>query len=96
MSPEAIALGRDLALIVLALEAVVLALPLLIVAFYATRYVRRARAPIKPILRRARRRTRQVENATRLVSSMAVQPFLWARAAGDGISRGLGYVMRRR
>jgi len=96
MSPETLALGRDLALIVLTLEAIVLALPLLIVPFYAIRYMRRARAPIRPVLRRVRRRAMQVEDATKLVSSLAAQPFLWARAAGDGITRGLGYLMRRR
>jgi hypothetical protein len=96
MSPETLALGRNLALIVLALEAILLALPLLIVPFYAIRYIRRARAPIRPVLRRVRWRARQVEDATKLASSMAAQPFLWARSAGDGITRGLGYLMRWR
>jgi len=96
MPPGAIALGRDLALTLLTLEAMVLALPLLFVAFYAVKYTRRAGAPIRPILRQVRWRTRQVEDTTKLVLSMVAQPFLWVRAAGDGITRGLSYLVRRR
>lgn len=96
MTPEAIALGRDLALILLVIEAVVLAAPLAIVPFYAIRYLRRFRAPIRPALHRVRGRVLQVERATKLASSMAVQPFLWTTAAAIGLKRGLGQVLKRR
>jgi len=96
MTPEAIALGRDLALILLVIEAAVLAAPLVVIPLYAIRYLRRFRAPIRPALRRVRSRVLEVEQATKLVSSMAVQPFLWAVAGVEGLKRGLGQVLRRR
>ncbi|HJX38869.1 MAG TPA: hypothetical protein VJ714_09725 [Anaerolineae bacterium] len=96
MPPEAIALVRDLALILLVIEAIVLAAPLVIVPLYAIRYLRRFRTPIRPALRRVRYGVLEVEQATNLVSSMAVQPLLWATAAADGLKRGLGHLLQRR
>lgn len=96
MTPEAIALGRNLALILLVIEAIVLAVPLVIVPLYAIRYLRRFKAPIRPALRRVRGTVAEAEQVTKLVSSMAVQPFLWAMAGAEGLKRGLGQVLRRR
>jgi len=96
MSPEAVAIGRNLALILLAIEAMVLAVPLLVIPFYAVRYLRRVGAPTRGILRRIRQGTKQAEKTTKLVSSIAVQPFLWTGAAAEGLKRGLGYLVGRR
>ncbi len=96
MPPEAVAVGRDLALIVLVSEVVVLVLPLLIVCLYVIRYLRRFTAPIRPTLRQVQHRVHAVEDATKLMSSMAVQPCLWTVAAADGLKRGLGYLLQRR
>ena len=96
MSPEALAIGRDLALILLIIEAMVLAVPLLVVPFYAVRYLPRAKAPTREKLRLIRQGTEQVEKATKLVSSMAVQPFLLSGAAAEGLKSGLGYLVKRR
>jgi len=96
MSPEALAIGRDLALILLIIEAMVLAVPLLVVPFYAVRYLPRVKAPTREKLRLIRQGTEQVEKATKLVSSMAVQPFLLSGAAAEGLKSGLGYLVKRR
>jgi hypothetical protein len=96
MSLEAVALGRNLALILLVVESALISLPLLFVAFYLIKYLRRLKAFIRPRLRRVRRRTRQVEHVTKLSSSMAVTPFLWASASVEGFKRGIARVARRR
>jgi hypothetical protein len=54
MDPQSLAIARDLALILLILEAAVLALPLLIIPFYIIRYLPRVKAPIRPNLRKIR------------------------------------------
>ena len=95
MSPEAVALGRDLALILLIVEAVVLVVPLLVIPFYVIKYLRRFKEPVRPTLRRVRLRVEKVEHVTKLASSMAVQPFLWGLASAEGLRRGLSRVSRR-
>ena len=96
MSPETVATGRDLALILLAIEAMVLVVPLLVGLFYAARYLPRVSPPTREKLRQVRQVTQQVEETTKLVSSMAVQPFLLSGAAAEGLKRGLAYLVRRR
>jgi hypothetical protein len=96
MPLEAVALGRNLALILLIIEVVVLAVPLVVIPFYAIRYLRRAKAPIRPKLRQIRAGAERAEKTTKLVSSMTVQPFLWAAGAAEGLKNGLGYLARRR
>jgi hypothetical protein len=96
MTPEAVVIGRDLALILLIAEAFVLALPFAIIPFYAIRYLRRFKPPVRSTLRQIRQTTEQAEKATKLVSSMAVQPFLWAAAAAEGFKWGLRYLAKRR
>ncbi len=96
MPLEAVVIGRDLALLLLVTEAFVLALPLVIVPFYAVRYMRRVKPPVRSTLRRIRQTTGEVEKATKLISSMAVQPFLWAAAATEGLKGALHHLARRR
>lgn len=96
MTPETLALARDLALVLLIVEAVILGLPLLIIPFYAIKYLRRLKAPIRRSLRKVGRRTAQVEMATKAAMAIAVQPFLWAGAAGAGVRRACSYLARRR
>jgi hypothetical protein len=96
MDPETLATGRDLALILLIIEAAIIALPLVIIPILILRYLPRIRAPIRPNLRRVRQGTLQVERVTKVVMGMAVQPFLWAAATGAALRRGLEYLARRR
>lgn len=96
MDPQSLAVARDLALILLIVETAVLALPLLIIPFLALRYLRRVKAPIRPNLRKVRQATRRMEQTTKIVMGIAVQPLLWATAAAAGLGRGLEYLARRR
>jgi hypothetical protein len=96
MTPETLAFARDLALILLVIEAMVLLLPLLIVPFYIIRYLPRYSEPVRPSLRRIRRRMQQVERMTKATLALAVQPFLWVAAAAAGLRGGLKYLARRR
>jgi hypothetical protein len=96
MPAEGLTLARDLALVLLAVEAAVLAVPLLIIPFYAIRYIRRFKAPIKPRLRQVRGGVEQAERLSKLASAMAVQPVFWTWAAIEGSRRGLSYLARRR
>jgi hypothetical protein len=96
MSADGLTLARDLALILLVVEAVVLAIPLLIIPFYAIKYLRRFKAPIKPRLRQVRNGTEQAERLSKLASAVAVQPVFWTWAASEGLKRGLRYLVKRR
>jgi hypothetical protein len=96
MPLEAVVIGRDLALVLLMAEAIVLAVPLVIVPFFAIKYLRRFKPPVRSVLRQIRQTTGQVEKATKIVSSMAVQPFLWAAAATEGLKGALRYLAKRR
>jgi hypothetical protein len=96
MSADGLTLARDLALILLIVEAVVLAIPLLIIPFYAIKYLRRFKAPIKPRLRQVRSGTEQAERLSKLASAVAVQPIFWTWAATEGLKRGLRYLAKRR
>jgi len=96
MEPETLALGRNLALILLIVEAAILALPLLIIPFYILRYLPRVKAPIRSNLRRVRLGAGQAERVTKIVMAVAVQPFLWTPATAAALRRGVEYVVRRR
>jgi len=96
MDPGTLAVGRDLALILLILEAVMLALPLLIIPFFILRHLPRVKAPIRPILRRVRQSMERVERMTKVVMGIVVQPFLWTAATTAALRRGLEYMVRRR
>lgn len=96
MDPQTLATARDLALILLIVEAFVLALPLVIIPFYILRYLPRVRAPIRPNLRIARQRTEQVETVTKAVMGTIALPFLWSAAVCAALKRGLLYMVRRR
>jgi len=96
MNVEALALGKDLALILLVVEAVILAIPLLVILFYVIKYLPQVRAPIRPNLLKVRRTMKQVEEVTKLVLGMVVQPLLWMAASAAGLKRALGYLATRR
>ncbi len=96
MTPETLAVARDLGLILLAVEAMVLMSPLVIIPIYIIRYLRRYSAPIRPYLRRIRQRTQQVERVTTVTTAVSVQPFLWTAAITAGLRTGLKYLARRR
>jgi hypothetical protein len=96
MSLEAVEVVRDVALIILVAEAVVLVLPLLVIPFYAIRYLRRFKSPIRSSLCRVRQKTVQAEKATKLVASLTVQPFLLAIAATEGLKGALRYLGKGR
>jgi hypothetical protein len=96
MSADSLALARNLSLILLVLEAVVIAVPLVVAPFYAVKYMRRLKAPIKPWLRQVRGGVEQAERVSKLASAVAVQPVFWAWAATVGLKRGLSYLAKRR
>lgn len=96
MDPEALAVGRDLALILLIIEAAILAVPLLIIPYLILRYLPRVRAPMAPNLRRIWQTTSQVEQATKAIMGTVVQPFIWTAATGAALRRALEHLARRR
>lgn len=96
MSIEAVEVLRDVALIILVAEAAVLVLPLLVIPFYAIRYVRRFKSPTRSSLRLVRQKTLQAEKATKLVASLTAEPFLLAIAASEGLKGALRYLRKGR
>jgi hypothetical protein len=93
---EAVEVLRDVALIVLVAEAVVLVLPLLVIPFYAIRYLRRFKSPLGSALFRVRQKTLQAEKTTKLVASFTAQPFLLTLAATEGLKGALRYLRKGR
>ena len=96
MEPATLATARDLALILLVVEAALLALPLFVICFFILRYLPRIKAPVRPTLRNVRDQTMQVERATKMIAGMAAQPLVWSLAAIAGLRRALSYVAKRR
>jgi hypothetical protein len=96
MDPQTLATARDLALVLLIVEAFILALPLVIIPFYILRYLPRVKAPIRPNLRIVRQKTEQVERVTKAAMGTMVLPFLWTAATTAALKRGLLYIVRRR
>jgi hypothetical protein len=96
MSQEAVEVVRDVAVIILAAETVVLLLPLLVFPFFAIRYLRRFKSPLRFSLRQVRQKTALVEKVTKLLASFAAQPFLLAAAATEGLKGALRYLRKGR
>lgn len=96
MDPQTLATARDLALVLLIVEAFILALPLVIIPFYILRYLPRVKGPIRPNLRIVRQRTEQLERVTKAIMGAMVLPFLWTAATGAALKRGVLIILGRR
>ena len=96
MDPVTVAWWRNLAGLVLMFEAFVVALPILVVLFFALRGMRVLRARLAVIFPLIRGRTVQVEETTRLVSRALVTPPIRVRSAARGAASGARALITRR
>jgi hypothetical protein len=96
MPLETVAALRDVALVILVAETVILALPLLVFPFFAIRYLRRFKPPIRSSLRRVRQKAAQAERVTKLAASLTLEPFLLAVAATEGLKGALRHLGKGR
>ncbi len=96
MDEATLTFWRDIALIVLFLEAIILALPLLILSIYAVRGLREVKARLAPPLREARQEVQRGEKATDRFSSALMRPVIEAAGLGAGLAKALAIFSERR
>ncbi|HID87826.1 MAG TPA: hypothetical protein EYP55_10700 [Anaerolineae bacterium] len=89
MDPATLVIWRNVALLLLIVEAFLLSLPLLAALFFSIRGMRQLRARMVPYFPPVRTRVSQVERATVLVSRGLVTPPILAISLATGLLRGL-------
>jgi len=82
-----IPLWRDISVVLLALEAFVLALVPLVVLYLANRGLRRLRSAVRPAFPWIRVRVRQVESVTTHLGELVVAPIIAVYASAAGVRR---------
>jgi hypothetical protein len=87
MEIERLAMWRDAALILLALEAFVLGLLPAAVLYWSLRGLGRLLERIRPVLFQARMVTWRTRDLTRQAMSALAAPFIWLQSALEGLLR---------
>jgi len=88
--------ARDASLVLLALEAMVLALAPAAILYYVTRWLAGFLPRIRPFLRSLTLRVRRVESAVRRVMLAVARPFVLLHSLWTGIRGAVLHVLRRR
>jgi hypothetical protein len=86
---------RNVALIVLAIEAIVISLPVLIAGYLGVRTLRQTQAALGPASANVRARMWQVQQTTVVVCSLIVAPIRWLQRTGSAIDRRLCSLLGR-
>lgn len=93
---SAIALVRDLAIVVLAVESLVIGIVLVILIWEVRNLAKLLREEIKPILESADETARTVRGTTAFVSETMVNPMIRASGFVSGVMEALRILARRR
>jgi len=86
---------RDVALILLALEALLLGLLLAAATYLGLRGVLRLQERARPVLSKGRIYARQIREITRRIMSVVTAPFVWLQSTIAGLRRTLATLGRR-
>jgi hypothetical protein len=92
---EVLAFARDLAIVLLAFESLVIGILLLVLTFEVMSLVKLLREQIKPILESVDETTRTVRGTTAFVSERFVQPMVRVSGLATGILEVLRILTRR-
>ncbi len=93
---EALAFARDLAIILLALESLIIGILLVVLTFEVMSLVRLLREQIKPILESVDETARTVRGTTTFVSETFVDPMVRVSGFASGVLQALRILSRRR
>ena len=96
MHEGTLSVARDASLILLALEAVVLAVVPGVLLYYATRWLAALLPQVSPFIRSILERTRRVQSAvTRAMLSIS-RPFVLLRSLGTGLQKAISLMLNGR
>ena len=96
MEPEVLEIGRDAALILLAIEWIIISLVPLAILWFATRWLRGFLPQLSSVLRDIARRVDAVREEVISACRKIVAPFVWTLSTAQGIRRGLALLLGRR
>jgi len=89
MDANRIAMWRDAALTLLAVQVIVPGLLLAVAGYWGLRGIGRLRRWLQPVLFETRLRVWKAQHGTRQVMNATVAPFVWLRSAAAGLQRAL-------
>jgi hypothetical protein len=92
---EALAFARDFAIILLAVESLVIGILLIVLTFEVMSLVKLLREQIKPILESVDDTTRTVRGTTTFVSETFVDPMVRVAGFASGVLQALRILTRR-
>ena len=93
---QALFIGRDIALIILAIETMVLVLVPGVALYFMTRWLREFLPKVRPFLGSAATTTSAVEQKAKRITHGVTLPFIAAHALVAGVRRGALEIARRR
>ncbi len=93
---EALAVARDLAIVLLAIESLVIGILLIILIIQVVSLTRMLQDEIKPILNSADETVRTVRGTTTFVSDTFVTPMVRISSFAAGVTQALRILTRRR
>jgi len=96
MGLTTLATWREVALILLLIEGIVISVIPLFVLRYLTRWLRRFTPQLSPVLRGISEQMDVVEDRTKTISRRIAEPFIWTQATAHGIREGLIFFFGRR
>lgn len=92
---EALAFARDLAIVLLALESLVIGILLVVLTLEVMSLIKLLREQIKPILESVDETTRTVRGTTTFVSETFVHPMVRVSGFASGVLQALRILTRR-
>ena len=96
MHQSTLSAGRDLSLIVLTLEIILLGLVPGIILYYTTRWLSGFLPEVTPFLRSITARVRTVEQQGKAILLKIAMPFVLLHSAATGIGKAVSMILRRR
>ena len=96
MHQPTLSAGRDLSLIVLTLEIVVLSLVPGVILYYVTRWLAGFLPKVSPTLRSVTARVRTVEQKGKAIMRKIVVPFVLLHCVATGVDKAVSVILRRR
>jgi hypothetical protein len=94
VDPSALVFWRNVAAVILAVEAFIFSLPLLVILYFLIRGLRAVRAALLQYSPIARSYVTRAENVTRLTSSVLVTPPMRVIGTAHGLSAGFRVLLR--
>ncbi len=96
MNQSTLSMGRDLSLIVLTLEIVILGFVPGIILYYTTRWLSGFLPEVTPFLRSITERVRTIERQGKAIMLKIAMPFVLLHSVATGMDKAVSIILRRR